>query len=176
MSAWWVSGGRTWEAERIVAQQKVSGATAAVVIGIALVVFVVVFGRSSLAPEDKPPFQLPPEPPVEQKELTAVRQGLEPLGISVVMPPLVEDRRRGVRVAAVKAGSVADAAGIQPGDLLVSFDGRPLMQPMNLVAAVNLAKPEAVCEVVLERDGEEMTVKVTGLVPLPPEELNRLVF
>ncbi len=157
------------------AQQKVSGATAAVVIGVALVVFVILFARPSLAPKEEAPFELPPKPPVEERDVAAMRQGLEPLGITVVMPQLIEDRQRGLRVAAVRPGSVADKAGIEPGDLLTSFDGGPLLQPMNLVAAANLADPNKPHSVALVRDGKEKTLRITGLKPLPPEELNRLV-
>jgi len=39
----------------------------------------------------------------------------------------------GVIVTAVEPGSPAALAGIEPGDLIVSFDGEPIAEPAGLV-------------------------------------------
>jgi S1-C subfamily serine protease len=162
------------EAKGTLAQHRVSGPTAAVVIGLALVVLLAIFGRSSLAPKEQPPFQLPQEPTMEAREMAAIRQGLEPLGILAIMPPLIEDRQQGVRVAAVKPGGVAEAAGLRPGDLIESFNGQRVAHAVALVGLVNRTKPSASYPMSVVSGGKQETLMVTGLVSLPPEELGRL--
>jgi len=177
----WGGGGARWdewrcppEAEETLAQQKVSGPAAVAVIGVALVLFAVVFGRSSLAPKEEPAFVLPPEPPLGSQDIAIMRQGLEPLGITAILPPLLEDRRQGVRVASVKPGGVGEAAGLKPGDLIASFDGQPVAHSVYLVMLVNGSKTGVAHSLTVVRAGKQQMLRVEGLAPLPPEERGRL--
>ncbi len=168
--------GSPLEAEETLAQQKVSGPAAVVLIGAALVVFLVVFARSSLAPKEEPAFELPFEPPLETQEMDVMRQGLEPLGITAILPPLAEDRYRGVRVSSVKPGGVGAAAGLKPGDLITGFDGSPALYVTQLMLMVNATKPGVPHSLTVVRGGKQQTLRVEGIVPLSPEERRRLVM
>ncbi len=113
---------------------------------------------------------LPWSPPVDQNEQRTLRKGMLPLGILAVFPPIGEDRGKGVRVAAVRPESPAAKAGLQPGDLIKTFDGKRLGQPWGLVALLSAASPEKKYEVVVIRAGKERRLAVAGVAPLSPEE------
>jgi S1-C subfamily serine protease len=151
-------------------KQSVSAPAAAVVLLMGVLGFFVVFNRAKLAPEPEAPTVLPWSPPLEPRELNQVRQGLLPLGVRVVMPPLASDRFKGVRVALIAAASPAAEGGLQAGDLIVSFDGRHMSHPYALTGLLGRASPDRTYEVVIVRAGEEKTLQITGVTPLPPEE------
>lgn len=74
---------------------------------------------------------------------------------------MVEETADGLRVFAVFPGSPADAGGILPGDLLVSIGGRPLSTLADLDTLMrSLPPPGDGVEVVLLRDGEELTLEI----------------
>ena len=77
-------------------------------------------------------------------------------------------------MASVKLGGAGEAAGLRPGDLIQGFDGQRVAHAIALVALVNRAKPSASYPMGVVRGGKQQTLMVTGLVPLPPEELGRL--
>ena len=151
-------------------KQTVSAPVAVLVIFLAAVAFAAVFHNARLAPPEQAPIAMPPEPPVNDREVVTARQGLKPLGLVAVLPPLMEDRRQGVRVAGVLPGSPADRAGIKVGDRIDSFDQHPVAHPMALARAITQVKPDQVSEMVVLRAGKNLTLKVTGIHALPPEE------
>ena len=59
------------------------------------------------------------------------------------------------------AGSAAETAGVQKGDVLVSFDGVPLRTSSDFVSAVRAKQPGDQVEVVLNRNGETIVVQAT---------------
>ncbi|MBL8533088.1 MAG: PDZ domain-containing protein, partial [Betaproteobacteria bacterium] len=60
----------------------------------------------------------------------------------------------------------ADAAGIQPGDVVVSFDGAPVTDAQSLVQAVGRSKPGQQITLGLVRGGRSGNVQVRlGTVP-----------
>ncbi len=142
---------------------------AAIAIVLALAGALVIFNRETLAPEPEGPAMLPPTPPVNEQELSRLRRGLAPLGISVVWPPLGDDRFQVVRVAWVIRGSPADVSGVRPGDAVKSFNGVGTRHPYNLISALAEADPDAQYEAVIVRDGKEQTLVVTGVRSLQPE-------
>ena len=74
---------------------------------------------------------------------------------------MVEETPDGLRVFAVFPGSPAEVGGILPGDLLVSVGGRPLSTLADLDALMrSLPPPGDGIEVVLLRDGEELTLEI----------------
>lgn len=62
---------------------------------------------------------------------------------------------------AIEAGGAADEAGLRPGDVIVSFDGRRVNSHGELQAMVRDKSPGDEVEVDYERDGERTSVTVT---------------
>ena len=74
---------------------------------------------------------------------------------------MVEETPNGLLVFAVFPGSPADSGGVGPGDLLVSIDGHSLTTLADLEALLrSFAPTSGKVEVVLLRDGEELTLEI----------------
>ena len=67
----------------------------------------------------------------------------------------------GVPVAAVDDGSPAQQGGLKPGDVITTLDGRWTASIADVFAAAADAEPGRAAEVVILRDGKEMTLSVT---------------
>jgi PDZ domain/Aspartyl protease len=67
----------------------------------------------------------------------------------------------GVPVAAVAADSPARRGGLEPGDVITTLDGRWTASIADVFAAAADAEPGRPAEVVILRDGKEMTLSVT---------------
>lgn len=67
----------------------------------------------------------------------------------------------GAYVSAVSAGTGAEAAGIEQGDIIVTFDGSSITSASELTLAVREKNPGDVVTVELYRDGSKMSVEVT---------------
>jgi serine protease Do len=68
---------------------------------------------------------------------------------------------RGAIVSNVEAGSPADEAGLKPGDVVVSLDGRPVENGSDLSSRVARRAPEAEVSLGVLRDGSEETLDAT---------------
>jgi S1-C subfamily serine protease len=152
-----------------VVKQKVSAPVAAIIFALVILVSLVIFNRPQPAPPDEV-FTLPPAPPLEDSELSALRQGLAPLGIALVMPPLGDDRFKGARVAAVAPSGPAGKGGMKAGDLITEFNGVKVTQPFTVAGMVVKVDPNKPSEVVVQRAGKEQKLTITGIKVLPPEE------
>jgi putative serine protease PepD len=64
----------------------------------------------------------------------------------------------GARVDTVTAGSAADDAGLEPGDIIVRVDDRSIDDSTELVVAIRSYAPGETVEVAFVRDGQEKTV------------------
>ena len=80
------------------------------------------------------------------------------LGVSVGN---VESGQAGALIAEVTPGSAADMAGIEVGDLVISIDGVQVQGGSDLAAQVQTHRPGTSVEIVLIRDGEQLTFDVT---------------
>jgi len=69
--------------------------------------------------------------------------------------------REGVLVADTVAGAPAREAGIQPGDVIVAIDGRPMRNIDELQSEIMYRKVGETVDVGIVRDREEMTLEVT---------------
>src|SRR5262245_44486078 len=65
------------------------------------------------------------------------------------------------RVMQVQDDSPASEAGVQVGDVLVSLDGRPASELRKWKVAEELKRPGAQVEMVLKRNGNDMSIKMT---------------
>jgi serine protease Do len=69
--------------------------------------------------------------------------------------------RNGALVASVSPGGAADKAGLEPGDVIVAYNGKPIRNQDDLVQAVVATKPGTTVPVRIVREGQERTQSVT---------------
>jgi serine protease Do len=69
--------------------------------------------------------------------------------------------REGALVSAVSPGGAAAKAGMEPGDVIVSYNGRAVKNSNELVSAVTATRPGTSVPVRIIRDGKEQTLSVT---------------
>ena len=98
-------------------------------------------------------------------EFGVVQRGLLGITIRDVTAQLSEEKDlsvvQGVYVAEVNRGSGAEEAGIEPDDVIISVDGKPVRNTSRLQELVAIHRPGEKVEVVLLRDGREKAVKAT---------------
>jgi serine protease Do len=71
------------------------------------------------------------------------------------------ERPAGALVASVAPGSAAARAGLQPGDVILQFNGRPIGSSGDLPALVSLAKPGDKAALQVWRDGKKLELATT---------------
>ena len=64
----------------------------------------------------------------------------------------------GLRLTGVREGSPADEAGLQGGDVVVEFDGNEITDIYAYTYALQARSPGDEVSIVVERDGERVTV------------------
>jgi putative serine protease PepD len=79
------------------------------------------------------------------------------LGVSVTD----DQSGAGALVANVVSGSPADNAGLQPGDVISTIDGKAIASAADLIAVTQSHKPGDKLSIVYTRNGSSHTVKVT---------------
>ncbi len=82
----------------------------------------------------------------------------------------VEIGQAGALILEVVPGTAAAQAGLEVGDVVVSLDNVPIRGAGDLAAQVRAHRPEDTVDLVVLREGEEMTLQVTFGVR--PDELN----
>ena len=71
------------------------------------------------------------------------------------------DGTAGAEITTVVEDSAAEGAGIEVGDVIIGFDGVPIVDFLDLVAQVRAHQPGETVDVLILRDGEEITITVT---------------
>ena len=80
------------------------------------------------------------------------------------------DKPMGALVAQVQSGSPAADAGLQPGDVIIGFNGREIQRSAQLPKWVGALKAGTEAEMTVVRDGDEKTLEVTvGELPDTPQ-------
>jgi serine protease Do len=69
--------------------------------------------------------------------------------------------RTGALVSTVTEGSAADKAGLEPGDVIVAYNGKPVKASGELVQMVTATKPGTTVPLRILRDRQERTVNIT---------------
>ena len=69
--------------------------------------------------------------------------------------------RRGALVRTVTPGQPAAKAGMEPGDVIIEFNGKPIRRRDELVAFVVATKPGTTVPVKILRDKQERTINIT---------------
>ncbi len=102
---------------------------------------------------------------IPQLQTGRVSRGV--IGVSVTPVPadaLAEfglKERRGALVGTVARGRPAAKAGIEPGDIILEFNGKPVKNRDELVATVVATKPGSTVPVKILRDKAEKTLSIT---------------
>ena len=110
---------------------------------------------------------------VPQLEKTgSVQRGYLGVIIQPVTPELAQqfkvNVREGVVVASVQDDTPAAKAGVKPGDVILSFDGKKVSSPQELQALVERAKTGSTQTLTVNRDGKQTDLQVT-VAELPKE-------
>jgi serine protease Do len=69
--------------------------------------------------------------------------------------------RAGALVSTITEGSAADKAGLEPGDVILSYNGTPVKNSNELVQMVTTTKPGTAVQVRIVRDGQERSLTLT---------------
>ena len=84
--------------------------------------------------------------------MNVARESFEDLGLS---------ERMGAIVSSVQEGGPADAANMQPGDVILRYDGNRVENTEDLQSKVVVTRPGTTVPVIVLRAGEEVTLNVT---------------
>ncbi|MEI9407139.1 PDZ domain-containing protein, partial [Mesorhizobium argentiipisi] len=77
----------------------------------------------------------------------------------------------GALVAQVQSGSPASEAGLQPGDVIIAFNGQPIESSAELPKVVGVLPAGSEAEMIVVRNGEQKTLSVTlGELPDNPQQ------
>jgi membrane-associated protease RseP (regulator of RpoE activity) len=142
--------------------------------------YLLIGSKELVVPEDKrdrlmdvevPKF---PMPPYDFLVFTAYEDLAPP---KVMLGILLEEAEGKVRVKGVLPGSVAEAAGLQEGDVLLEIDGMPVAESFDLIYEVRQKRPGDRSILQIERAGSGQTVEVmfppghekTEPAPAPPK-------
>ncbi len=99
--------------------------------------------------------------PVRQERPAPAQGGSSGYGPYLGTIPDMTPRDFGLRLTGVREGSPAAQAGLRPGDVVVEFDGNPVADIYAYTYALQAKRPGDVVEIVVERDGERVTVTAT---------------
>ena len=98
---------------------------------------------------------------VRQAAAPPPRGGGSGTGVYLGSIPDMGSDVKGMRLTGVRAGSPADLGGIRAGDVIVKFGGRDVTDIYTYTDAMNAFKPGDVVEVVVEREGRPVVLRVT---------------
>jgi membrane-associated protease RseP (regulator of RpoE activity) len=166
-----------------------------------LLLFVVVLfaSASALAQRTPPPAPaIPPQPgivapvpPAEPVTFSFYYDGMNYMGI---LPEEINRENmsryglnspQGVGISRVTEGSPAEKAGLKKGDVILQFDGEPVMTNRKLFRLIGEAAPEQTVRLTISRNGSEQQVSVTlgqredasrTLRALSPDQRDRLLL
>ena len=94
-----------------------------------------------------------------------VSRGRIGVGIAPVSKELAESlglpKAQGALVTSVEAGAPADKAGVEPGDIILRFNGKPIEKSIDLPRIVGEIKPGTKATVTVQRRGANKELNVT---------------
>jgi hypothetical protein len=75
--------------------------------------------------------------------------------------PSYDDDTKGVKLEGVREDSPAEKGGLRGGDVIVGFAGKPIATIYDYTESLGRCKPGDLVDVVVRRDGKDVTLKVT---------------
>ena len=100
-----------------------------------------------------------------QLRVGKVTRGRIGVGIGAVPVDAIDEfglkDRNGAVVLNISPGGAADKAGLEPGDVIISYNGKPIRNRDELVSMVTATRPGSTVPVVIMRDRAQRTVSVT---------------
>jgi serine protease Do len=101
-------------------------------------------------------------PQLRSGKITRGRIGVavRPIPVDAVDEFGLKDRN-GALVASVNPGGAAAKAGLEPGDVIIAYNGKPIRNSEDLVQAVVATRPGTTVPVRVVRDGKERTQSIT---------------
>ena len=103
--------------------------------------------------------------PIDKAKALADRlktgQGPAPVAFLGVSTTETQDGSGGAQVVDLVSGGPAQKAGLAVGDLIVTFDGKPVSSADGLSGLVQARQPGDTVQVVVERNGASRTISVT---------------
>jgi hypothetical protein len=75
--------------------------------------------------------------------------------------PSYDEDTKGVKLEGVREGSPAETGGMRGGDIVVGFGGKPVATIYDYTESLGRYKPGDTVDVVVKRDGKDVTLKVT---------------
>ena len=67
----------------------------------------------------------------------------------------------GVRISGVTPNGAAEEAGLQPDDVLLSYNGETIVDMQNYSNLLRNSAPGDIIELMLERNGQQISIQVT---------------
>lgn len=105
-----------------------------------------------------------------------ISRGWLGIGIQEISKDLAESfgmkNTNGALVAGVEKGSPADKGGLEPGDVIIKFDGKAIATSSDLPRVVGATKPNKEVPVEILRKGANRTLNITvGEMPVDKDEV-----
>jgi len=116
---------------------------------------------SSSGANDGVGFAVPADIATEYADAIVSGDPIETAFLGVAGDNVDTEGQAGALITEVTPDSSADTAGIEPDDVIIGFDGVPILGMGDLQAQVRAHQPGETVEVLILRDGEETTVNAT---------------
>jgi putative serine protease PepD len=71
------------------------------------------------------------------------------------------ERRNGAEIVEVPAGTPADRAGLEKGDIVLAVDGKPVSDGIGLIVAIRSHQPGETIKLTVRHDGQQRTLEIT---------------
>ena len=110
---------------------------------------------------DRPTFTKAAEPSANPHGAGGADPGRVGVGAYLGTVPDYGAEDKGVKLSAVREGSPAEKGGIKGGDVIIGYAGKPIATIYDYTDSLGRSKPGEKVEIVVKRDGKDVTLNVT---------------